>query len=368
MARVEKRADLKLATATLAAIDRATMAAADDGLRPHLGASVIGRPCARQIWYAFRWALPVAHEPRMLRLFERGQREEDRFTALLRAAGCTVHTVDPSTGRQFTYGQGAHFGGSMDGAAIGLPDAPKTWHVLEFKTAGKKSFDTLAKQGVQAAKPEHWAQMQCYMAWTGMNRALYMAVCKDDDRLHLERVDADKDAAAQLFAKAQRIIDAPGPPDGVSDDAAYYLCKMCDYSELCHGQQSPAIHCRTCLHSLPVPGGQWQCARHQGQTLGVTRQKQGCDAHRYIPALLSNWAEPVDANDQGNWVQYRIKATGTEIINGQPPTGYSSAEIASASDKAALGIAAADPTVASLRAQFGAELVGAQMEQASATA
>ena len=29
--------------------------AADDGLRQHLGASLIGKPCERALWYTFRW-------------------------------------------------------------------------------------------------------------------------------------------------------------------------------------------------------------------------------------------------------------------------------------------------------------------------
>ena len=31
-------------------------------------------------------------------------------------------------------------------------------------------------KGVKEAKPEHWAQMQCYMNWAGLERALYIAV------------------------------------------------------------------------------------------------------------------------------------------------------------------------------------------------
>lgn len=362
MASVTHRADIKLASATLQAIDAATQRAADDGLRPHLGASVIGRACERQLWYGFRWALPVQHEARMLRLFERGQREEANLVALLRQAGVTVHTVDPATGRQFAFGQGSHFGGSMDGAAVGLPDAPKTWHVLEFKTAGKKAFDALAKHGVQQSKPEHWAQMQCYMAWTGMTRALYMAVCKDDDRLHLERIDADKDAAALLFAKAERIVNAAAPPDGVSDEPDYYLCKLCDYRDACHGTRTPQANCRTCLHSTAVPGGQWTCARRPGQALPVATQKRGCTEHRLIPALLGNWAEPTDASEADNWVRYRIKSGSGEIVNGAPPHGYSSAEIAAAADKQALAVVAADLYVQQLREQFGAQLMNARTE------
>ena len=354
MATVAFRADLKLATATLEAIDAATLRNAEDGLRPNLGASLIGRPCSKALWYTFRWATQPQHEPRILRLFLRGHREEDNLAGLLRAAGVTVMTVNPATGKQFSFGSG-HFSGSMDGACVGLPDAPKTWHAMEFKTHSAKSFNDLAKKGVQDAKPEHWAQMQCYMAWAGMERALYVAVCKDDDRLHLERIDADKAAAQQLMEKAQHIIDSPTPPDGISDDPDYYLCKWCEHKDLCHGTAAPLPTCRSCSHSTPEPGGTWTCARHQGKTLAVAEQKQGCDAHRVIPILLRNWAEPIDASDQDNWVKYRIKAGG-EFTNGAQPAGYSSEEIHACKDKLALGMVA--DQFKELREQFGAEIVG----------
>jgi len=352
--RVFFRADIKLADKTLAAIDAATLRQADDGLRPHLGASLIGRPCARALWYSFRWATASRHEPRLLRMFARGQREEEYLAALLRSAGVTVVTVDPSTGQQWHFGSG-HFGGSMDGACVGLPEAPKTWHVLEFKTHSAKSFNELAAKGVQAAKPEHYAQMQCYMAWTGMERALYVAVCKDDDRLHLERVDADKPLQEQLMAKAQRIIESPLPPDGISTDPSYYLCKWCEHRDVCHGSAAPLPTCRSCCHATPEPGGEWTCERHGNSVRSVHEQKQGCQAHRYIPQLLANWAEATDASDADNWVRYRLKSTGAEFTNGQPPDGLSSEEIHACADKRALAVV--EQEFQDLRAAFGGKIV-----------
>lgn len=346
------RADLKLATATLQAIDAACVRGADNGMRPHLGASLIGRSCDRALWYSFRWATPASHEGRILRLFARGHREEDNLSALLRQAGVTVMQTDPATGKQFTFGSG-HFGGSMDGACVGLPDAPKTWHVLEYKTHSAKSFNDLAKKGVQAAKPEHWAQMQCYMAWTGMERALYVAVCKDDDRLHLERIDADPAAAQRLIDRAHRIIQAPTPPDGVSTDPSWYECKWCDHRETCHGTAAPQPTCRSCTHSTPEPGGAWTCARHSNKTLTVPEQQVGCTAHRYIPVLLKNWATPVDASEADNWVQYQT-ASGP-FTNGQPPAGISSDEIHAAQDKNALAVVANE--FQQLRQEFGGRVV-----------
>lgn len=350
MADLDFRADLKLATATLEAIEQAVVAASDDGLRPHLGASLIGRPCERALWYAFRWSKRSTFDGRMLRLFARGQREEDSLADLLRSAGVNVVQNDPNSGEQYRFGNG-HFGGSMDGACNGLPDAPLTWHVIEMKTHGKKSFDELAAKGVQTAKPEHWAQMQCYMAWSGMTRALYMAVCKDDDRMHLERIDYDREAADKLFAKAQRIIDAPEPLPGVSTRPDWYQCKFCDYSQICHGEAVPLPTCRSCAHVTPTADGQWYCERNS-KTLDVPAQKAACQGHRYIPILLGSFAMAVEADTEANWIKYKHKVTGNAFINGIPPEGYESAEIHYCAGKAALG----DEAVQVAREELGARI------------
>lgn len=131
-------------TPTLTAIYASYEARQGDGFRDHLGASIIGKSCARALWYDFRWVTPSRHSGRLLRLFETGQLEEDRMVRNLRATGATVLEVDPDTGRQFRVeAHGGHFGGSLDGVALGLLEAPKTWHVLEFKTHSAKSFADL---------------------------------------------------------------------------------------------------------------------------------------------------------------------------------------------------------------------------------
>src|SRR5574343_324885 len=168
--------------------------------------------------------------------------------------------------------------------------------------------------------------MQCYMNWAGLERAVYVAVCKDDDRLHLERIDADKEAARGLMERAQRIIEAPTPPEGISTDASCFGCKFCEHAGVCHGTAAPLPTCRSCSHATPEMdgAGTWTCARHSGKTLSVAEQKAGCQAHRYIPILLKNIAEPVDASEQDNWVKYRLKADGAEFTNGTPPAGFES--------------------------------------------
>ena len=265
--------------------------------RPHLGASVINHECERELWYSFRWCTHPNFSGRMLRLFDTGKREEERFIEELRRIGVEVHDSDPDTGKQFSFSDfGGHFGGSIDGAALGITEAPATWHLLEFKTCNSKRFEMLKERGVKSAQYGHYCQMICYMDYLGFERAFYLAVCKDTDELYGERIHADPVLAALLKEKAQRIIAAATPPTRISEDYNWWKCKMCDHRTICHEGQPPVVNCRTCLHSTPVMDGEggWRCEKHN-RLLSKAEQERGCDDHLYIPDLLHGVV--VDADD-----------------------------------------------------------------------
>ena len=300
-------------TPTVDAIYAAYEAAADAGWREHLGASLIGTGCERAIWYSFRWASRTRHTGRLLRLFETGNLAEARFVVDLRRIGVTVLEVDPENGRQWQLRDASgHFGGSMDAVAIGFPEAPKAWHVVEFKTHSAKSFAKLKAEGVAVAKPLHWAQMQAYMQLADIERGFYLAVCKDTDELYQERIRHDAEAGLRILAKAQRIIGAGRPPTRISEDPAWWECRFCDHHAVCHEGTAPERHCRSCLHASPVADGGWHCTRH-GTPLTHREQQTGCVAHLYIPDLIPG--EQLDAGE--DWVSYRL-ADGTEWRDGVP--------------------------------------------------
>lgn len=321
---------------TAAAIYRAYENDADSGNRPHLGASLIGHACERFLWLTFRWADDKKFDGRMLRLFETGQLEEARLVRNLRRIGVEVHEAGPD-GKQWRISDlGGHFAGSMDGAGVGFPEAPKAWHVLEFKTHNDKSFTALVKDKVQKAKPMHYAQMQAYMGYTGMTRAMYMAVNKNTDDVYCERVEFDQVEFAKLKGRAERVIRSPEPPLRCSNDPSWYTCKMCDFHSHCHGEAAPQVNCRTCAHSTPIvhgEDGQWLCERYS-QPIPLEAQREGCHHHRYIPILLERFATMKDVLD-GGAVQYETE-TGT-FINGDPDTGaLSSQEIRACEQKVML--------------------------------
>ena len=193
-----------------------------------------------------------------------------------------------------------HFKGHTDGAALGVPEAPKTWHLLEMKTASASQFKKIEKEGCESAKPQHYAQMQVYMHLTGLKRALYMVVNKDTDALYTERLRYDSKRAQSYIDKAQRIINASTPPeraDTLPEEGKKPKygspCTYCDAKALCHGKSEvavnvPALHCRQCAHSTPIENGKWRCEQTSNEALEV------CDSHVFLPSLI-NFAEPTDS-------------------------------------------------------------------------
>ena len=289
----------------------------EDGLRPHLGASLIGKPCSREIWYKFRWAGKKPWKGRLLRLVETGKLAEERFVKNLRDIGVTVREFDEN-GKQLTISFfGGHFGGSLDGEAIGLPEAPKTWHVVEMKTHNEKSFEDLVKRSVKLSKPEHYAQMMMYMGGRGLSRALYFAVNKNTDELYVERIRFDRVFFDELVRKGGAIVFNDYAPSKLSNDPTSWNfstksgCKYCDFVDVCHFSAVPLVNCRTCLHAKVETNGTWSCNKFH-ITLDNDRQKIGCQNHLFLPTLIG---EPVDAGE--TFVQYkdgRMNLEGGAIV------------------------------------------------------
>lgn len=274
--------------------------------RGYLGASIIGHECDRYLWYTFRGCVKRNFDGRLYRLFETGDLEEARFVKELRAIGCEVHDRDEK-GEQFAVSAiGGHFSGHMDGCARGIPGAEKSWHVLEFKTHNAKSFDKLKADGVQKSKPMHYAQMQVYMGIGGMERALYLAACKNTDELYAERVRFSASDCHHLLQRAERIIKAQAPPERVAGRNDDFRCRFCDAYPLCWGTGEIAVPlprktCKTCCHATPLTkteGGIWSCV-HWFED--VKEFMGGCHRHLLLPGLIS-FAAPVDAGD--DWIEF----------------------------------------------------------------
>lgn len=285
--------------------------------RTYLGASLIGHDCDRYLWYVFRQCVREKFEGRMLRLFERGKREESMFIRELRGIGCEVVDEDDFGNQTKVITLGGHFRGHLDAMILGLPEAPKSWHVGEFKTHNDSSFNKLKKDGVKASKPQHYAQMLVYMGLTKVDRAYYLAVNKNTDELYSERVHFDPAEFKKIMTRAKRIITSDAPCERVATRSDDWRCKMCAANKICWGNGEdavcplPRVNCRSCCHATPVVDdsdkGAWTC------DLRLPMQ-EGCKRHLLLPGLMPS--DKYTATPDGKAIIYTFKNTAA-LVNGE---------------------------------------------------
>lgn len=292
---------------TVLAIDEAMVANARSRDGAGVPMSAVGNPCDRALWYAFRWAFPPEKATASReRRFRTGFQYERWLLDDLRAAGCAVLEIDEETGRQYHVELvDGHLRGKIDGCVIGLPEAPGTEHVIECKSHNDKAFRDVVKKGLQAAKPDHYAQCQLYCHATGLTRCLYLAANKDTDEIHAERIHHDMAFCDALIMRIERIVQAAHPPARLHDDPnskAAFACQWCPALAVCHEGAFARVNCRTCLSSSPVELGWWRCERW-GKTLLYSEQQAGCPSHQFIPELVPGEQEDVIGEDT---IVYRL--------------------------------------------------------------
>ena len=280
-----------------------------------------GEECERALYYRLRWASPLEQiDGQKERRFETGRREEERLLADLAAAGVEVQTTDPATGRQFSVELAdGWLRGKVDGLCLGLPEAPKTQHVVETKSHAEKSFKELLKhappkgEGLSRSNPTHYAQVQLYLLGLSLTRALYLAVNKNTDELYTERVAFDATFALALEARILRIAFSDRPPPRLWDDPAAkgaFACNWCSARAQCHEGAFARVNCRTCLSASLRSGANVFCTLHQRE-LSYQEQQQGCPQHLFLPDLVSGLQ--IDADPDARTVTYKLHSGETWV-------------------------------------------------------
>lgn len=298
---------------TLEAADRALEAksAADRWRSQKLGMGEVGGSCQRRMWYNFRWAFKEIFTAESLKRFEDGHRSEEVQAERLRIVeGINLETIDPHTGKQFSYIDiDGHARGKCDGKITGLLQAPVKKHIWEHKAVAEKKVSELVKIvgeiGEKAAlkkwNPTYYGQAQLYMHYEGTDRH-YCTVSTPGARATIGiRTEYDHAFALMLKARMARIVKSEEPLDKISQKPDWFECKGCPALGICHNGEMPDRTCRTCLHSTPIANGEWQCDRW-GKRLTTEEQSAGCQAHKFLPPLVPG--EVISADNTG--VTYKM--------------------------------------------------------------
>lgn len=203
-----------------------------DAPRDYIGASSIGHPCERKIWYQFKGVYSVA-PPTLQVIFDMGKRIEDLILDYL--SNTDIEVTRPNLGNGFLWCQDqelALFAGHMD-AIITIQDSQEK-AVLDIKTAKASSFQKFVHKGLKQWNMQYYAQLQAYMGMTKIKRAVLLAINKDTSEMHEEWIAFNELYYDELKTKARIISQNMNPPEKINRSPLFYICRMCGFKELCH--------------------------------------------------------------------------------------------------------------------------------------
>ena len=164
--------------------------------------SILGEECERALWYELRWASqPEVIDGLKAITFETGNIEETRLLNALRMIGCEVDEVD-HRGKQYRASAVAgHVRGKMDGKVLGLPEAVKTWHVVECKSMKETYWKAVVKDGVRKGYYAHLGAVRTFTAISSASSAASTLPQQEHRRgPRSERIETDHVEAIRLFA------------------------------------------------------------------------------------------------------------------------------------------------------------------------
>ena len=193
--------------------------------RDYIGASEIGHPCARKVWYSYNQKENKSISEKLLMTFEIGHYIESMVIDLIIGARITMMTNFNTKGITGT------IKGHVDAFIV---DDNGEAYVLEIKSACNTQFNIFKNKGVMGWKMQYYAQVQAYMGMNGVNKAILLAINKDTSEMHEEIIDFDAVYYNELNSRAEYIINAKEPPERINKNPCFFICKTCPFVRECH--------------------------------------------------------------------------------------------------------------------------------------
>ena len=219
--------------------------------RDYLGASLVGHPCERYIWYSTHIREIPFESGRLLRLFETGHQQEYRVALELKELGLEVKLeVDnpyivkmledngiqsglpfsiPEMHFKYSLANGTHIGGSCDILSKGWEDFPDEWVNTEIKTFSETRFKSFLKEGIRKSNPQYYAQAQFYMGFLHLKHTVLIGINKNTDDMWYDVIDFNEDEFNSLKLKAEYILSLDKEPHANKCKE----CKFCPYASTC---------------------------------------------------------------------------------------------------------------------------------------
>lgn len=217
--------------------------------RDYVGASGIGDPCARKIWYQYNKFPRKKSSSIGLVAADSGYYAEDKTAERLRLLPFIELHTHMENGEQYGWeAEGGKMQGHVDGLIRGLLQAPKAIHIWEHKDKDHKKFADFQNKKSNFGEKDtlrNWDETYYGQAQINMHHMRnngmkidrhYMTVSYAGARKYDScRTDYNEAEALRLDDKARKIIDATQPPPRINEKKDFFICRWCDFKDTCHG-------------------------------------------------------------------------------------------------------------------------------------
>jgi len=205
--------------------------------RDYLGASSIGHPCGRRVWYQYKRER-TPPQPRQALIFDTGKRLEEMVLDKLEIAAKHIQgfeLIRPCEENNWLHAcskEVPQFQGHMDAMIV---IAGSLVIIVEIKSAKDSEFNNFKRKGLQEWKPQYFAQTHSYMGMKEIPNAVELVINKDSQEMHEEWLQLDAIYYAELEERARRIVMATEEPERINKNPTFYLCQQCEFKNECHG-------------------------------------------------------------------------------------------------------------------------------------
>ena len=202
--------------------------------RDYLGASSIGRPCYRSIWYDYNHPEFASLSPNQKITFDIGKRLEGMILDYIEEAKIKIERPNEENGFLRVVSKECNkLQGHMDGI-IYINGKPG---VLEIKTANNASFNKFKNSNLRHWNDGYFMQIMAYIGMSKLEYAYVVALNKDTSEIHSEYVLFDEDVFQEIITKAEVIVKANEAPPRINKSPLYFICNMCKYKKVCHSNK-----------------------------------------------------------------------------------------------------------------------------------
>jgi len=176
--------------------------------------------CPRAVFFKFKNAPREPMEPRLLRIFEHGENIHRAIFNVLYRLKLGVTTEIPIPAQEI-----------VSGRADAILCFNNENYVLDIKSINSYIF-----KNMQAPKEENVYQVQLYMHFFGIKKAILLYVDKDQQDMKEFFVDYDESLCKGLLDKFYALkedIEQNKIPARLADYGRNWQCNYCQYKDIC---------------------------------------------------------------------------------------------------------------------------------------